>query len=101
MTLYAALMAQDEIYHNITYGERDASALEFDTESSVIVINSFSKYCTLPLHSVSLQPHTLHKVLLVDSNELSRHAVLKHRCRVHDRLETRVDGASSGPGSAF
>ena len=44
ISLYA-MLAQDEIYHNITYGERDASALEFDTESSVLVINSFSKYC--------------------------------------------------------
>mmetsp|Transcript_33952 Transcript_33952/g.96204 ORF Transcript_33952/g.96204 Transcript_33952/m.96204 type:complete len:210 (-) Transcript_33952:385-1014(-) len=34
----------DEIYHNITYGLRDASALEYDTAQSVVVINSLSKY---------------------------------------------------------
>jgi hypothetical protein len=39
------VFAQDEIYHNITYGEKDASALEYDVDEQVIVINSFSKYC--------------------------------------------------------
>mmetsp|Transcript_33962 Transcript_33962/g.86838 ORF Transcript_33962/g.86838 Transcript_33962/m.86838 type:complete len:401 (-) Transcript_33962:100-1302(-) len=34
----------DEIYHNITYGGKDASALEYDVDSQAIVINSFSKY---------------------------------------------------------
>jgi aspartate/methionine/tyrosine aminotransferase len=36
----------DEIYHGLTYGERAASALEFDPEA--LVINSFSKYFSMP-----------------------------------------------------
>ena len=36
----------DEIYHGITYGKKDASALEYSSED-VIVINSFSKYYSM------------------------------------------------------
>ena len=48
-----------------------------------------------------LSTSTLHSGFLVDSTDFSRPAdVLKCQCRVYDRLETRVDGASSGPGSS-
>ena len=35
----------DEIYHGITYGKKDASALEYSDD--VVVINSFSKYYSM------------------------------------------------------
>ena len=38
-------MISDEIYHGISYGQRDVSALEFTDD--VIVINSFSKYFSM------------------------------------------------------
>lgn len=40
------LFISDEIYHGITYGKKESTALEFNRDNAV-VINSFSKYFSM------------------------------------------------------
>ena len=90
-------MVSDEIYHGITYGMTQASALEFGDE--VIVVNSFSKYFSMTgwrLGWMIVPPDMVRAVeclaqnLFISSPTLSQHAaVAAFDC--HGELEANVE----------